>query len=202
MRRVEFISGLYQKEVFDHLIQLEVGYLGISDSKGFARPVPLQFVYHDSDIYFHGADVGEKFQVFTKKSMVSFSMIKPLSMMPSYWTTKDYACPATSYYLSAYGRGKGELVEDLNDKALYLNKIMEKYQKEGGYIPIDANLPLYKKALKETAVFRIKSLEWDIKCKVGQNLMRAKRESIMEHLNTRAADLDNETIYWMKLLNN
>ncbi|MBT4208868.1 hypothetical protein HOE22_11105 [Candidatus Woesearchaeota archaeon] len=79
---------------------------------------------------------------------------------------------------------------------------MEKYQKEGGYIPIDANLPLYKKALKETAVFRIKSLEWDIKCKVGQNLMRAKRESIMEHLNTRAADLDNETIYWMKLLNN
>jgi hypothetical protein len=32
--------------------------------------------------------------------------------------------------------------------------------------------------------------------------MRAKRESIMEHLNTRAADLDNETIYWMKLLNN
>jgi chaperonin cofactor prefoldin len=79
---------------------------------------------------------------------------------------------------------------------------MEKYQKEGGYIPIDANLPLYKKALKETAVFRIKSLKWDIKCKVGQNLIQTKRDNIMEHLKIRATDLDIETIFWMKLLNN
>jgi uncharacterized protein len=202
LRRSEFISDHSQKEVFDNLTQLEVGYLGINDQKGFARPVPLQFVFHDGDIYFHGADEGEKFQVFTNKSKVSFLMIKPLSMMPSYWTTKNYACPATSYYLSGYGRGTGELVDDLNDKAFYLNIIMDKYQPEGGYISIDSNLPMYKKALKETAVFRIKSLKWDIKCKVGQNLILAKRESIMDHLKKRATDLDNETIYWMKLLNN
>ena len=201
MRRTEFISDLHQKDVFDHLIQLEFGYLGINDSKGFARPVPLQFIYLGGDIYFHGADEGEKFQVFTKKSKVSFSMIKALSMMPSYWTAKDYACPATSYYLSGYGTGTGELVDNLDDKAFYLNKIMEKYQQEGGYITIDASLPMYKKALKETAVFRINSLNWDIKCKVGQNLKQSKRENILDHLKNRGSDIDKETIYWIKLLN-
>ena len=78
----------------------EVGYLGIIDPNEIARTVPLNFILKDNAIFFHGADEGEKFNYFSTYPNVSFSIIEPYSMIPSYWVARDYACPATQFYKS------------------------------------------------------------------------------------------------------
>ncbi len=111
----------------------EIGYLGIHDPDSYPRVVPINFLLKNQCIYFHGAKEGEKFEILSTNPKVTFSIVEPHSIIPSYWIAKDYACPATALYKSIYFRGQGRLVLNLEEKAMALQSFMEKYQPEGNY---------------------------------------------------------------------
>ncbi|NQU68218.1 MAG: pyridoxamine 5'-phosphate oxidase family protein [Candidatus Marinimicrobia bacterium] len=197
MRRSDYQYSADDK-VLSELFDESVGYLGIMDSMEFPRTVPIHFLERNGKIYFHGALDGEKFDAYQNGRNVSFTVIKSLAMIPSYWRTKEYACPATTYYLSAYGRSTGKIIEDVEAKADILQKLMEKYQPEGGYLPIQAGLEMYVKPMEETGVFELEITEWDVKCKVGQNQNNSALEKIKTHLQERGTVTDLLTISWMQ----
>ncbi|MFQ6611058.1 MAG: pyridoxamine 5'-phosphate oxidase family protein [Fidelibacterota bacterium] len=197
MRRNDYLCNSNEL-VLSALFKESIGYLGITDSLGFPRPVPLQFVESNGRIYFHGANSGEKYTAFLQKQLLSFSLVKELSMIPSYWRAKGYACPATSYYLSAYGTATGKLITESDEKAKYLQLLMEKYQPEGRFTEISPEIKMYKEPLEETAVFEMKISSWNIKCKVGQNMNRKAFQNILDKLRERGTKIDLETLWWMK----
>ena len=199
MRRDDYLCKS-DELVLSALLEEPFGYLGINDSLGIPRPVPLHFVECDGSIYFHGASSGEKYEAFVQKQPLSFSLIKALAMIPSYWRSKNYACPATSYYMSAYGRGTGLLISDYFEKAKYLQLLMKKYQPDGGFTAIHPDLKMYKEPLIETALFEVKISKWNIKCKVGQNLNQKGIQSIMGKLRERGTKIDLETLRWIALI--
>ena len=171
----------------------EVGYLGIIDPNEIARTVPLNFILKDNAIFFHGADEGEKFNYFSTYPNVSFSIIEPYSMIPSYWVARDYACPATQFYKSIYFKGVGSIEPNVELKADILEDFMKKYQPEGGYKKITTTDNLYKKALEEVSIFKIQIKSVDLKFKFGQNHSIEKRQIIMEKLIERNKGLDRAT---------
>ena len=192
MRRQEF--QCQDLAEFDWIAQHgRVGHLGLIDSSGFPRIVPLNFVAFNRHIYFHGALDGEKFEVFRSQPQVTFSIAIPYSTIPSYWIAKDYACPATTYFKSLHIRGQGAIAEDMAEKATALQAFMEKYQPEGGYRPISCNEPMYEKPLQKVAVFRIDSLQIDIKAKFGQNLSPKVRLELIAKLEARNKATDQQT---------
>jgi len=170
------------------------GQLGIVDENGWPRVVPLNFVYHGGFIYFHGALEGEKFSLFTARPKVCFSAYAEYSYIPSYWRSPNFACPASVYYKSAHVRGIGSIVEDINEKAVATQKLMEKIQPDGGYTPVTADSPVYKKALDEVAIFKIAPEEITVKVKLGQNLPDVVRRSIVDKLRERGSAVDLETV--------
>lgn len=171
----------------------KIGHLGIIDAEGYPRIVPLNFVWLDGAVYFHGALDGEKFEIFKTNPKVTFSVDIPYSLIPSYWTSKDYACPASIYYKSAHIRGAGTFVEDIAEKAKALQTMMEKDQPEGGYKPITVDEPLYQGPLKKTAIFKIVPLQVDVKVKFGQNLNPTARQNLIAKLEERNEGMDRET---------
>ncbi len=193
MRRDEFAST--EKSEFDFLMKnAEVGYLGLVDKNCYPRIVPINFTAIGKTIYFHGALEGEKFDLIKKNPKVAFSVDIPYSFIPSHWINKNYACTVTQFFKSVHIRGNGEIVDDVTEKAKALQALMEKYQPEGKFKTISTDHSIYRKALTEVGVFKIKSDDISLKIKFGQKIEPEKRQKIILGLRNRNRDIDIETL--------
>ena len=176
----------------------QVGYLGITTPDGYPRVVPVNFATVGDRVYFHGACTGEKHDALASGQKVTFCIAVPYSMIPSYWRSPDYACPASQYFESVLIRGRGVVVSDPTEKAKALQALMEKHQPEGGFKRLDASDPLYVKAIEEVAIFRIDPDRIDIRTKFGDHLSPETRRRIIAKLRERNIGIDKITAQEME----
>lgn len=196
MRREEF-SVDDEEQIIEILGECEYGVLGlIDDNEPYS--IPLNFVYFEGRIYFHGALEGRKIDVISKNPIGSFVAVKPYAYIPSYFSDTVAACPATQFFASVFMNGELSIITDCNKKSDVLNALMQKLQSEGGYESIDYAKPMYKKMLEKTAVIEFNPTIKTAKIKVGQNLNEEKKRKMIEKLENRNEDLDNLTIKKMK----
>ena len=160
--------------------------------------VPLNFVWHDETICFHGSKEGRKMEVIAKNPKASFSVVKPLSVLPSYFSNTRSACPASQLYMSVHLVGRIEIVDDVAKKADVLNALMQKLQPEGGYEPLEASHPMYKKALENIGICRLHPTSLSCKLKAGQNLNEERKALLIEKLSERGTPLDLLSVRWIQ----
>jgi uncharacterized protein len=199
MRRNEF-NVEEQQEIDEFLQEASFGFLGTIGEDGWPHVTPLNFVYRNGHIYFHGSRRGAKMSEIASAGQVSFAVAKEYAIIPSYFTDPTQACPATAFFKSVHIRGTAEPVEDLYEKADALSGLMEKLQPEGGYSPITPDDPAYRGELKAVAVVRIRISELSAKFKFGQNLNGERREQVMTGLSERSHPGDAETLEQMRKL--
>ncbi|MGG4482471.1 pyridoxamine 5'-phosphate oxidase family protein [Paenibacillus illinoisensis] len=197
MRRKEFTVD-EEKEITTFLDQCSFGFLGTVSPDGQPRVTPLNFVYMDGCFYFHGSLAGEKMKQIKHDSSVSFTVAEEFSLIPSYFSDPELACPATSFFKSVMASGQAEPVQDLDIKGKVLQRFMEKLQPQGGYVPIDAADSRYKGNLKAVAVVRIVPDHLSAKFKFGQNLSTERFEHISGQLEQRNEGRDAETAEMMR----
>jgi len=178
----------------DLLATADHGYLGLLTPDGWPMTVPLNFVYADGRIYFHGAGEGEKMSSLAESPRVTFTVAEGFSIVPSYFRDPRLACPATQYYRCVMIRGHARVVDDVAEKALALQSMMEKLQPEGGHEPIEVGNPIYRKSLKTTAVVAIEIERMTAKFKFGQNLPKSTRAQVAERLTARGCPVDHATV--------
>ncbi|PID48119.1 MAG: hypothetical protein CR967_01560 [Proteobacteria bacterium] len=94
------IFEIKDKKIIQNLLD-EIGFGILSLCKdNIPYSLPLNFVFVDDTIYFHGAKKGQKVDVFTSNSKASFCVVKEYSFIPSYFSTDDgRACPATQFQI-------------------------------------------------------------------------------------------------------
>lgn len=173
----------------------EIGHFVIVTPDGWPRAVAVNFCAVGQRIYFHGALAGEKHDAVAVPggARAGFTMNLPHSMIPSYWTAPGFACPATHFFKSVEIKGRCTLVDDAAEKAVALQALMEKYQPEGGFDPIDPAESRYAKALKNVGVYRIDADSWSGKVKFGQNEPARLRRRFVEELRKRGLPVDLAT---------
>lgn len=132
----------------------------------------------DDLLAFHGAPAGEKIAALGRPAVLSADEI--VAEIPSYFFDPERACPATTYYRSAQVHGLLEELTDLDSKARVLQALMEKYQPEGGHVPITAGDPRYRKAIDGILIAAVRLDHLDGKDKLGQN----RRPDEMAHILT------------------
>lgn len=192
MRRFEF--SVDDKLIFKEIMNsCDYGTLCLSDEK-VPYGVPLNFVWIDDAVVFHGASEGRKVEIISKNPNVFFNVVKPYSFIPSYFSNTKSACPATQFFASISLEGVAKVVTDLSIKAHFLNALMEKMQPEGEYEHIDSTNPIYTKALEKTALFKIDPLDVSVKIKAGQNLNNRAKEELKIYLQKRGTKMDLATI--------
>lgn len=123
--------------------------------------------------YFHGAPVGEKSETYGALAVLSAE--EDVARIPSHFLDPERACPATTLYRSVQLHGRLDRVVEPNEKARALEALMKKLQPEGGYTPINADSPLYTKALAGIDVVRLVPDTIQGKKKLGQNRTPAER---------------------------
>jgi len=166
MRRVEF-NVTDKNELTKLLGEMSYGTLCFNDEP-FPYMTPVNFIYYENSICFHGAMSGRKYELSLKNKRGSFSVVEERAFLPSYFTS-ELACSATQFFASAFLEGELSLVEDSLKKAQLLDILMKKYQPEGKYLDIEQNLEKYLSMLSKTAVFELQISSWSLKIKAGQN---------------------------------
>ncbi|MDR3346729.1 MAG: pyridoxamine 5'-phosphate oxidase family protein [Campylobacteraceae bacterium] len=195
MRRAEF-NVADENELTKLLDETSYGTLCLNDEP-FAYMTPVNFIYHENSIYFHGAMSGRKYELSLKNKRASFSAVAEHSFIPSHFTS-ELACPASQFFASAFLQGELSLETDSLKKAQILDILMKKYQTEGKYLNIEKNLDKYLSMLGKTALFELQISSWSLKIKAGQNMKKEQFESVIEKLSLGGKSVDLATVEMMR----
>ena len=104
MRRAK--QELSEDETIAILIKGKTGILGVLGDEGYPYTVPINYVYDDGKIYFHGSKHGHKYDAIKECSKVSFCVIEKDDVIKEELTT---------YYRSAIIFGKARILENDDD---------------------------------------------------------------------------------------
>ncbi len=127
------------------LEQSPVGRMATVNRKGFPVIKPVNFIYWSGKIYLHSSTRGEKVSDIRRGSLVCFEVDEPIA----YVAAVNPACRSTYYYRSVVVKGSAVFVGRLDRKREILERMMEKYQPEGGYQGVTEEI------LRRTAVIEI-----------------------------------------------
>jgi uncharacterized protein len=179
-----------------------VGRIASIDRQGFPQIIPMNFVYvvneqksssdgvsknndvsklNSGAIYMHSHPSGEKIENVRKNSKVGFEVDLPVCFLPSYYFHPSDASQADTLYISVVIKGNAFLTDDLTEKTLALNALMNKYQREGGYEPVTTNMA----AVREVVVLKIIPEGIRGKYKIGQQWSRDYRIKIAAQIAKR-----------------
>ena len=139
-------------------------------------------------LYWHGAPAGEKEEL--EGSEVVAGAEEVVAEIPSHFIDPENACPATTLYRSAQARGTVSFVADPVEKAAALQALMRKLQPEGGHLPIRAQDPVYRAAVKGIRIAKLPLDEVTGKFKLAQNKPDAVFEGIVAGLWRRGTPRD------------
>lgn len=158
-----------------------VGRVASIDSHGYPQVIPMNFVWSEGVVYMHSHPMGEKLENMLRNPKVGFEVDQHVCFLPSYYFHPTDASQADTLYISVVIKGRAVLVSDGEEKARALNALMEKYQKEGRYEPLAADMPV----VHEVAIIKIIPDEMRGKYKIGQHWSRPYRLKMAQNMIER-----------------
>lgn len=178
MQLVEKVK-MTTEEIDIFLNKIPTGRVATINEQGYPVIIPVNFVYVNQCIYFHSSSVGEKLNHIQKNPRVGFEVDQNILTLPSYYSYGSTdPSKGNTFYRSVVIVGNARIVEDDSDKLIPLQKLMEKYQPEGGYDPVS----LDHQALKHTTVVEIAIEKMTGKKKIGQHWPEERRIHVAEQI--------------------
>lgn len=168
-------------KMIEFLNEQPVGRIATLDGNGYPQIIPMNFVYHDGAVYMHSLPFGEKLDNIKRNPNVGFEVDQHICFLPSYYFHPTDASQADTLYISVVIKGKAEIVHRNEEKALALNALMEKYQKEGRYEALDGNMP----SVHEVAIIKVIPRDMRGKYKIGQHWARPYRLKMARNITER-----------------
>ena len=177
-------------KIIKFLNEENTGRISSIDEQGFPQIIPMNFVFLNDLVYMHSHIRGEKIENIKRNSKVGFEVDRNLEFLPSYFSDPEDASLADTLYISVVIKGEAQLVEDNEEKVLALNGLMEKYQPEGQYKPMNKNMGV----LDATAVIKIIPKEMNGKYKIGQNMSKEEKVELANKIKNRNSKTSKETL--------
>ena len=190
MRRQEFhASEALGKWLFG---ELEVIHLAGLGAEGQPVLKSLNGVVDEGWICFHGSPAGEKTSLVGRPVVASVE--ETVTRLPSYFMDPEKACPATTLYRGAQAHGVLQAIEEPVRKARVLQRLMEKLQPEGGYVPLDHESPMYRAQVKGLLIAGLPLEGLTTKAKLAQNRTPDQRAMLLGKLWGRGGAGDARAI--------
>ena len=188
------LVGILQIKSYDKvkefLHQEHVGRISTIDAGGYPQVIPMNFVFLNDAVYMHSHPRGEKIENFKRNDKVGFEVDRELEFLPSYFEDPKNASLADTLYISIVIKGIASLVEDKAEKTLALNGLMQKYQPEGGYDPINPDM----RVLDGVAVIKIVPTILHGKYKIGQHISQLDRLDLAQKILKKNSPTAKKTL--------
>ncbi|MGA9189741.1 MAG: pyridoxamine 5'-phosphate oxidase family protein [Methanosarcina sp.] len=136
-----------RKKIETFLLRERTGVLGMV-SGNFPYAVPMNYVWHNGSVYFHGMGSGKKENILSQNPLVCFTIYKERGTV-----TDPVPCHADTAYMSVMLFGKAEKVTDPEEAAEALQKLLDKYMLKYYSNPLTSTLiKKYRSSLDGNAV--------------------------------------------------
>lgn len=110
-----------QEKIEAFLLRERVGIVGMV-SDGCPYAVPVNYVWYNGSIYFHGMGSGRKVTILSEEPQVCFTIYKEEGTV-----TDPVPCHADTAYMSVMLFGKAEKVTDSTESAAVLQTLLDKF---------------------------------------------------------------------------
>jgi len=188
------LTGVLQirsyKKVKEFLNEEHVGRVSSIDENGYPQIIPMNFVFLNDAVYMHSHVKGEKLDNISRNNKVGFEADRELEFLPSYFEDPHNAALADTLYISVVIKGVGSFVSDREEKTLALNGLMEKYQPEGQYDPIQSDM----KVLDAVSVIKITPQTLHGKYKIGQHMSSGDRMNLAQKILRKNSPSAHQTL--------
>ena len=166
MQLVGILEIKSYKKIKEFLEDEHVGRVSSIDTNGFPQIIPMNFVFRNDAVYMHSHVKGEKLDNISRNNKVGFEADRELEFLPSYFEDPHNASLADTLYISIVIKGIASFVSNREEKTLALNGLMEKYQPEGNYDPLESSM----RVLDAVSVIKIVPTSLHGKYKIGQHM--------------------------------
>ena len=166
MQLVEILEIKSYEKIKEFLEDEHVGRVSSIDTNGFPQIIPMNFVFRNGAVYMHSHVKGEKLDNISRNNKVGFEADRELEFLPSYFEDPHNASLADTLYISIVIKGIASFVSDREEKTMALNGLMEKYQPEGNYDPLESTM----RVLDAVSVIKIVPTSLHGKYKIGQHM--------------------------------
>jgi len=163
----------------------ELGRLITVGADGIPHVGLYPFVRSDTTVDLHVVRDDEVAVDLRARPRCVFELDEPLGVIPSYWVHAEYGGSATAYHRTVIFECTARVVDDPAAVAAQQERLMARYQPEGGFRAIDPDDPLYRGALRQLAAVRLAVERVRIKFKLGQNRPPETRRKIVQFLRER-----------------
>jgi uncharacterized protein len=152
-----------KKKLEMFLSRARTGVLGMKNDI-FPYVVPMNYIWHNGSVYFHGMGSGKKEKILSQNPPVCFTIYE------EYGTVTDpVPCHADTAYMSVMIFGKSEKITDTEEATEVLQKLLDKYMPNYYSHPLTSTfIEKYRSSLDENAVsvYRIIPQEMTAKANV------------------------------------
>jgi predicted FMN-binding regulatory protein PaiB len=148
------------------------------------------FVHDGRTVDLHLVRADEQVADLRERPACVFEVDEVLGVIPSYWVHPQYAGSATAYHRTVIYECVASVVEDPEAIAAQQRRLLDRYQPEGGYRPLDPADPLYRGALAQLAAVTLRITRRRPKFKLGQNRPPETRRGVIAELRRRGRPND------------
>jgi predicted FMN-binding regulatory protein PaiB len=148
------------------------------------------FVYDGKTIDLHLVRSDEQIQDLKVRPHCVLEVDEILAVIPSYWVSREYGGAATAYHRTVIFECQARIVEVPAAVAAQQQRLLGRYQPEGGYRPLDPESPLYRSAMAQLAAVTLEINRWRAKFKLGQNRPAEARRQVIAELRKRGRPND------------
>jgi predicted FMN-binding regulatory protein PaiB len=148
------------------------------------------FVYDGKTLDLHLVRSDEQIKDLKVRPRCVLEIDEILAVIPSYWVSREYGGAATAYHRTVIFECEASVVEDPAAVAAQQQRLLARYQPEGGFRPLDPGDPLYRGAMAQLAAVTLQINRWRAKFKLGQNRPAEARRQVIAELRKRGRPND------------
>ena len=190
MQLVGILEIKSYEKIKEFLNDEHVGRMSSIDVNGFPQIIPMNFVFQSDAVYMHSHVKGEKLDNISNNNKVGFESDRELEFLPSYFEDPHNAALADTLYISVVIKGIASFVTDREEKTLALNGLMEKYQPEGNYDPLESTM----RVLDAVSVIKVAPKSLHGKYKIGQHMSSNDRMVLAKKILQRNSPTAQTTL--------
>ena len=185
-----YYTDIPQAEL-DRFVQAqELGRLVTVGADGTPHIGLYPFVYDGTGVDVHLVSEDEQTRDLLAHPTCVFEVDEVLGVIPSYWVNKENGGAATAYHRTVIFECTASVVTDPERLAAQQARLLERYQPEGGYRPLDASDTIYRGMLRMLSAVRLDIRAVRPKFKLGQNRPPETRRAIAAELRRRGRPSD------------
>jgi predicted FMN-binding regulatory protein PaiB len=185
-----YYTDIPRPEIDRFVQDQELGRLVTAGRDGTPHIGLYPFVYDGATVDLHLVSDDEQMRDLRAHPACVFEVDEVLGVIPSYWVSRENGAAATAYHRTVIFECTASVVADPVYLAAQQTRLLERYQPEGGYRPLDASDPLYRGMLGVLSAVRLEIRNVRPKFKLGQNRPAETRRAVAAELRRRGRPND------------